>query len=229
MLSQCPSRTILERSSWDNLVAVCIEDMFRLRGWEWSRYSGSKKCPNVCLFLKDQIGVIFWHNLPTWPVYVKNYNILWGVLVKKCEETSKTIVEAALPSFLVMTDIQFFNKSALEGYIMLSKWPNSLMLLSPVLLLPNQSGMYWRRVIFTLQQRKNPVCKEDPQVKGVRVCTLSWKLDCKRLSKEYYSQMRPILIEMCLIKKCMCGRREENQYLTELLLQQWKIKWEITS
>ena len=26
-------------------------------------YSGSKKCPNVCLFLKDQIGVIFWHNL----------------------------------------------------------------------------------------------------------------------------------------------------------------------
>ena len=30
-LSQCPSRTILERSSWDDLVAVCIEDMFGLR------------------------------------------------------------------------------------------------------------------------------------------------------------------------------------------------------
>ena len=39
-------------------------------------YSGSKKCPNVCLFLKDQTGVIFWHNLATWPAYLRNYNIL---------------------------------------------------------------------------------------------------------------------------------------------------------
>ena len=39
-------------------------------------YSGSKKCPNVCLFLKDQIGVIFWHNLRTRPVCRTNYNIL---------------------------------------------------------------------------------------------------------------------------------------------------------
>ena len=42
----------------------------------WCRYSGSKKCPNICLFLKYQIGVIFWHNLAIWPVYVENYNIL---------------------------------------------------------------------------------------------------------------------------------------------------------
>ena len=33
-LSQCPSRTILERLSWDGLVAVCREDMFGLRDWE---------------------------------------------------------------------------------------------------------------------------------------------------------------------------------------------------
>ena len=35
-----------------------------------------KKMSQCLLFLKDQIGVIFWHNLATWPVNVKNYNIL---------------------------------------------------------------------------------------------------------------------------------------------------------
>ena len=48
----------------------------QLQGHPEVFYSGSKKCPNVCLFLKDQIGVIFWHNLAAWPVYVRNYNIL---------------------------------------------------------------------------------------------------------------------------------------------------------
>ena len=71
---------------------------------------------------------------------------------------------------------------------------------------------------FDSGTKKNSVCKEDPQVEGVRVCTLSWKLDCGRPAKEYYSQIRPILIELGLIKRWMCGRRKENQYLTELLL-----------
>jgi hypothetical protein len=29
-------------------------------------YSGSKKCPNVCMIWKDQIGVICWHNPGPW-------------------------------------------------------------------------------------------------------------------------------------------------------------------
>ena len=36
-------------------------------------YSGSKKMSQCLLVFEDQIGVIFWNNLGTWPIYVKNY------------------------------------------------------------------------------------------------------------------------------------------------------------
>ena len=39
-------------------------------------YSGSKKCPNVCMIWKDQIGVIHWHNLQPWNFQGKKYDVL---------------------------------------------------------------------------------------------------------------------------------------------------------
>jgi hypothetical protein len=39
-------------------------------------YSGSKKCPNVCMIWKDQIGVICWHDPGPWNFWWKKYNIL---------------------------------------------------------------------------------------------------------------------------------------------------------
>jgi len=39
-------------------------------------YSGSKNCPNVCPFLRDQYGMKCWHKQGTWYDYINYYDIL---------------------------------------------------------------------------------------------------------------------------------------------------------
>src|SRR5271155_5352150 len=51
--------------------------------------------------------------------------VLWGGLVKKWRGTRKTILEAILPSCLLVTNTPLFTKSLLESLIMLFKPPNS--------------------------------------------------------------------------------------------------------
>ena len=70
-------------------------------------------------------------------------------------------------------------------------------------------------MVFNLQQKKK-YAKKTHRLKGSEFAHYHENWTVEDLQKN----IRQILIELGLTKRCMCRRREENQYLTELLLQQ---------
>ena len=72
-----------------------------------------------------------------------------------------------------MTDIQLiqqFSSGRLDNAIQVTQFIDAT-ISSPVT--PQKIRNVLKESGLTLQQRKNSVCKEDPQVEEVRVCTLS--------------------------------------------------------
>ena len=72
--------------------------------------------------------------------------------------TRKTILVVVLLNYLLVTKLPLFVKSALGGSILLFKPPNSSILPSPILSPLKLSDVYWRMVVFILQQRRKFQC-----------------------------------------------------------------------
>ena len=170
----------------------------------------AEKCSSVISLLKD--------GYPHFQIIAKT-SALMGTVNKISREVD--LVKKNNPGDhpsnpLLRTNSQLFTKSPLESSTMLSKPPNSPTMSSPILSHPKQSEIHWRRVDYTLQQRRNYQCLRRLIVIGNFSSVCITKTGLWRTWRGCYGHMRQRLIKLGNMGRFMSGKNVENPYLTAL-------------
>ena len=140
----------------------------------------------------------------------------------------KTILEVVLPSCLLMITTPFFAKLLLESSIMLFKPQNLSIPLSLIFFYLKLSEKYWRRLVFTQQQRRKFLCWRLDIGNKCSSLQNIMKIGLWRAGRGFYEVMKLKLIRLGQIERHMCEKREVNPHLIRPLHLQSNMEEGIT-